>query len=448
MTLTGGVRLKRRKRVACPGKNSAQFGLRALSEAIVEVLLVSDDERLFKLCSDILSEWKRDKWSLSAANSFPVDADYDLYLWDCRPQKGIPARSDLRGGGKHLFLVHRMDLGWFRTVCRSGEEAILLKPVTRATLSAFLQQSVGFSAEDDCASRKATCADRDDLFQSLIEANLRLQEYDQDRTNFLARAVHDFRAPLTAISGYCGLFLAGALGPLADEQREVLQRMEHSAKRLFRLSSAMFELSVSPHRERHKHLDQGDVRACVANGVHMLQPVFNDKHISVAVDLQQPQSTLYFDAGQIEQVLANLLDNAGKFTPRHGSIEIRGYDSFWERRSPGRHARGLSERRSGRPPERNCYRVDVIDNGPGIHFDHLNRIFEEYAQVEGGEDRSGAGLGLAICRMILSQHNGRIWAESTGSGAVFSFVLPYRAVELSLPPVARAEALEVAACSR
>ena len=54
----------------------------------------------------------------------------------------------------------------------------------------------------------------------------------------------------------------------------------------------------------------------------------------------------------------------------------------------------------------------------------MTRIFEEYTRYAGGSDRSGGGLGLAICRMILTRHKGRIWAESTATGAMFSFVLP------------------------
>jgi signal transduction histidine kinase len=118
-----------------------------------------------------------------------------------------------------------------------------LKPVTRACLSAFL----GFAAStfhDRISAAHSLRADRDEMLQCL------LQEYDQDRTNFLARAVHDFRAPLTATSGYCGLLLSEALGPLTDDQKEVLRRMQHSTKRLSRMASAMFELSVGRHIRR------------------------------------------------------------------------------------------------------------------------------------------------------------------------------------------------------
>ena len=73
----------------------------------------------------------------------------------------------------------------------------------------------------------------------------------------------------------------------------------------------------------------------------------------------------------------------------------------------------------------NAYRIDVHDSGCGVPSEHTESIFEEFTTYAGGQDRSGGGLGLAICRMAIDAHRGRIWAESTGAGTQFSFVLPY-----------------------
>jgi two-component system OmpR family sensor kinase len=81
--------------------------------------------------------------------------------------------------------------------------------------------------------------------------------------------------------------------------------------------------------------------------------------------------------------------------------------------------------------------VDVKDTGPGVPPEQADRIFEEYTSYAGSKDRSGGGLGLAICRLMLSRHHGRVWVDSTESGAVFSFVLPYhrRSAESITKPV-------------
>ena len=251
-----------------------------------------------------------------------------------------------------------------------------------------------------------------------------MQEYDQDRTTFLARAVHDFRAPLTALSGYCGLLLAEPLGPLTESQSEVLRRMLHSTKRLSRMAGAMFQLSVGRHVKRHPELQRGDIRECLDQALHEITPFADDKSIEITVDLATPTHPLFFEAGQIEQVLVNILDNACKFTPRGGSIEVRGYPYFWDRRKTKSSVPPSAERRRHAVFEPTAYRIDIRDSGSAIPAEHLEHIFEEYTSYSGGRDRSGGGLGLAIVRMIVNQHEGHVWAENTEAGPMFSVVLP------------------------
>jgi signal transduction histidine kinase len=393
----------------------------------MHVILISRDGDLYKLCREILNEFKGLDWHLvkAAPENCPPDADF--YIWDS------PTRIDLSQGidqrfSKHLFLVPRSDVARFHENSGTAEAAILLKPVTRACLAAFL----GFAAStfhERISAAHSLRADRDEMLQCLIQSNLQLQEYDQDRTNFLARAVHDFRAPLTATSGYCGLLLSEALGPLSDEQKEVLRRMQHSTKRLSRMASAMFELSVGRHVKRQPDLREGDIRECVEQALHEVTPFIDGKNLSLSVDLDRDAGLLYLELGQIEQVLINLLDNACKFTPKSGSIEIRGYPFFWDRRTMHLAPTRRSERRYEDCESPNSYRMDIQGSGPRIPRVHLEKIFEEYTSYAGGQDRSGGGLGLAICRMIITAHEGRVWAENTEQGPRFSFVLPVRSPE-------------------
>jgi signal transduction histidine kinase len=128
------------------------------------------------------------------------------------------------------------------------------------------------------------------------------------------------------------------------------------------------------------------------------------------------------EPGQIEQVLVNILHNACKFTPKGGHIQVNGSPYFWERRSTRAYA--AAERRERSCREANAYRIDIGNTGPAIPAEHIDSIFEEYTSYAGGSDRSGGGLGLAICRMIVAEHEGRIWAENTPAGPRLSFVLP------------------------
>jgi len=388
----------------------------------MEIKLLSEDRELLKMCREIVANLPEQLGTFVAATSADSIAVADLCIWDfdsdttCLPDICLdPA--------KHLFLVNRSDLRSFRDRIAAAEVRILLKPVTRATLEVFLAQALAAHGNRE-ASTTSLRADRDEILQCLIETNLRLQEYDQDRTTFLARAVHDFRAPLTALSGYCGLLLSEPLGPLSESQKEILQRMQHSAKRLSRMSNAMFQLSVGRHVKRRPDLRPGDIRDCLEQALHEIAPFADEKGIAIRVDLAPPELSLQFESGQIEQVLINILDNACKFSPKSGTIDIRGYPFFWQRRMNKSSLPSTAERRWRNTTEPNTYRVDIQDSGNKIPEEHLERIFEEYTSYAGGRDRSGGGLGLAVTRMIVNQHEGAVWAENTLVGPMFSFVLP------------------------
>src|SRR5262249_6414578 len=296
---------------------------------------------------------------------------------------------------QHVFLVHRKDLAVFRQCVGNSDAHILLKPVTRASLTAFLDSAIA-SHQGGASSAHSLRADRDEILQCLIQANLRLQEYDQDRTAFLARAVHDFRAPLTALSGYCGLLLGEPLGPLTENQREVLRRMQHSAKRLSRMAAAMFQLSVGRHVKRQPDLKRGDIRECLEQALHEITPFADDKSIGITAEFVPSERLLLFESGQMEQVFLNILDNACKFTPKAGTIEVRGYDYFWERRITKSSIPQVAEQRRHTLNEPNAYRIDIRDSGAPIPSEHLEQIFEEYTSYAGSRDRSCGGLGLAI----------------------------------------------------
>jgi len=389
----------------------------------MKAVLVSSDTELLKLCREILNEHEDLDCQLFNVTNGSRSQEADLYIWDGAPQHELSRGTEHRPS-KHLFLLERNEVAAFRENLGPAEAAILLKPVTRATLSAFLGFAALPSLRNHISTERSLRTDRDEMLQCLIQSNLQLQQYEQDRTNFLTRAVHDFRAPLTAAGGYCGLLLGGALGPLSDEQKEVLQRMRHSIRRLSRMASAMFELGVGRHVKKVPDLRPGDIRQTVEQSLYEIAPSAEAKNLSVSVDLAPHSGAVRLEAGQMEQVLVNLLDNACKFTPKAGSIDVRGYPAFWERRS-GRHGGGPAvDRRHGDSRYPNSYRVDILDSGPPIPHEHIAKLFEEYTSCAGGEDRSGGGLGLAICKMIVQAHEGRIWLENTEYGPRFSFVLP------------------------
>jgi two-component system, OmpR family, sensor histidine kinase KdpD len=187
--------------------------------------------------------------------------------------------------------------------------------------------------------------------------------------------------------------------------------MQRSLERLGRLAEAMMELGMGGKAATKLKLENSCLESCVEQAVHEIRPVAGQKQIEVGLELAPTTAPLLFDSSQMEQVLVNLLDNACKFTPRRGSIKIRGYSVHPDGDTNDTPFGG--------------YRLDIEDTGPGIAPERIEHVFDEYTSYGGATDRAGAGLGLAICRLIVSAHNGRIWAASQRSGTTVSVLLPY-----------------------
>jgi len=386
----------------------------------MRIKVVSKDSGLSQLCKEILAEVIQDQsCTFSAASLEDLNDSADLYILDFQHNFSLP--KNIRWSYSNLVvLAHRREMAEVQQVF-GFEPQIVLKPITRATLSAL----VGLAVSNNVAGSLRD--DRDHIFQGLIEANVKLQEYDHERTNFLTRVVHDFRAPLTALNGYCGLLLGDPLGSLNDKQQEVIRRMQYSVRRLSRMASGMLQLTVEREIKKGPDLQRAEIQRSLEQALQEIGYLAKDKNITVRCLVDGCNEELYFDPAQLDQVLVNILDNACKFTPRNGLIEIHGYPFFWERRGRLTSANSLpKERRVRNGAEPNSYRVDIRDSGTAIAAEHLESIFEEYTSYSAGGDRSGGGLGLAICRMIVDQHRGRVWAENTDEGPMFSMVLPLR----------------------
>lgn len=395
----------------------------------LQVSLVSEAPELVRLLRDALAETPGSNFALEVRAGDQPPPQSDLCIWDFVPGKTV--FPDGIGGNqwrKHLFLLHRSELGALKSLIGISDIHVLLKPVTRANLRAFLG---GYAlqrtdpCEDSATGSTRFRGERDEVLRVLMQTNLRLQEFHQERTNFLLRSLHDCRAPLTAISGYCELLLGDELDPLTPGQRKILQRMRHAARRLTTATDSMFQLNVADSGEATLNLVQADLRDCIGQALEELSPVLENKRVSVTVEVEPSPENLMFEKTLIEQVLVNLLEGACKFTPKGGAIEIRGYPFFWERSSEsGTPLMDFPERRTQEGQTVNSFRVDIIDCGPAIPAEDADRIFQEHTSYTGGQDRSGGGLGMAICRMILSRHGGHVWAENSQTGAIFSFVLP------------------------
>src|SRR5579884_971948 len=128
----------------------------------------------------------------------------DLYIWDCRPDAEMRAEYAARHAAQHFLLLDPKHLDLLGELQNSI--CVLLKPFAAFRMRAFVELAYKtWQLRRQVLETDSLRSDRDALLQYVLEVNLKLQEYDQERNNFLARALHDFRAPLTSLLGYCDL---------------------------------------------------------------------------------------------------------------------------------------------------------------------------------------------------------------------------------------------------
>ncbi len=151
----------------------------------MNVQLISRDPSLCKLCREILNEYQGFEWNLSQTPPGSGVNTADLYIWDDTTAVELSAEVE-QNAARHLFLLHPAEVTKFREDMGKSEAVILLKPVNRASLSAFVDFAAS-TFQDRLSTSESVRADRDEILQCLIQSNLQLQQYDQDRTNFLTR---------------------------------------------------------------------------------------------------------------------------------------------------------------------------------------------------------------------------------------------------------------------
>jgi signal transduction histidine kinase len=263
--------------------------------------------------------------------------------------------------------------------------------------------------------------EREITYRNLLAAYLRLQEVNRQKTVFLASAAHELKTPLAVIKGYYDLLLAGSLGRLTDKQRDILEESKDSCERLVRLVSMFLNYSALESGKLVLQLRENDLRDCLDELAKRWSEAFQRKGVRLDANIDPSIPTFRFDYQKVQQVAANLLDNALKHTPAGGSVSLRAAPHFWERRVAA--MAPVEERRRFRLPRPNSVEVSVSDSGAGIPAEHHQEIFEDFVRVD--RNTSGMGLGLAIAKRLIQAHRGKIWVQSgSPTGSKFTFLLP------------------------
>jgi signal transduction histidine kinase len=279
-------------------------------------------------------------------------------------------------------------------------------------------------ADSDAATQltvQELLQEREITYRNLLAAYLKLQEVNRQKTVFLASAAHELKTPLAVIKGYYDLLLAGSLGRLTDKQRDILEESKESCERLVRLVSMFLNYSALESGKLVLQLRENDLRDCLDELSKRWSEAFQRKGVRLEANIDPSIATFRFDYQKVQQVAANLLDNALKHTPSGGTVTMRAGPHFWERRVAS--VAPVEERRRFRLPRPNSVEVSVKDSGAGIPAEHHQEIFEDFVRVD--RNTSGMGLGLAIAKRLIQAHRGKIWVESDpDGGSRFTFLLP------------------------
>lgn len=229
----------------------------------------------------------------------------------------------------------------------------------------------------------------------------RLKQLERTREEFVANVSHELRTPLSLIKGYVETLLDGARNNPEVAER-FLKIIERNAQRLDLLIQDLLTISALEAGRVKLNLQTVELRPLVEKVLGDLKPPADNKSISFVNQL--PDLIATADVGRLEQVFANLVDNAIKYGRTQGTVTIGG----------GKTGDGRIE-------------VFVQDDGPGIPPESLDRIFERFYRVDKARSREqgGTGLGLSIVKHIVQNHGGKVWVKSEpGKGATFFFTLP------------------------
>jgi signal transduction histidine kinase len=258
------------------------------------------------------------------------------------------------------------------------------------------------------------------LTSAFNEMASRLAELDEMKRNLLSHVSHELRTPLANIEESHRLLLDGLSGPLTDGQRHLLELNVASCERLGRLISNLLDVSRFDAGAVDLHTAELDLREVASTVAAELAARAREAGLLLAVDLPSRPLPVLGDRERLLQVLHNLVDNAIKYSARGGRVEVSA-------RAAVAVPDDLPERwrdtaRDGSP----CVVAEVADEGRGVPAADRERIFERFFRSEhrrGGP--SGVGLGLAICRELVTAHGGAIWVTGNRPvGSRFRVLLP------------------------
>ncbi|MGH7831746.1 MAG: sensor histidine kinase, partial [Candidatus Binatia bacterium] len=241
--------------------------------------------------------------------------------------------------------------------------------------------------------------------ENMQRFNRELQHLSQLKSQFASMVSHELRTPLTVIKEGINIVLDGIDGPVTPAQQDTLLLARNNVDRLARLINNVLNYEKLESGKMEMAFEEANLNDLVSEVMFFMELAARKKNIRIISELPPRTTKLICDADKLKEVLINLIDNSLKNTQAGGTISIR--------LKPCTHE----------------IELEVEDNGVGIRPEDQKNIFEMFHQA--GSPRAsrlgGSGVGLAVCKLVVEQHHGRISVESfPGKGTKFSVMIPNR----------------------
>lgn len=305
-------------------------------------------------------------------------------------------------------LLSQLEMWWPRWQQLLMEEASLLETSAEDSNdnATSYQQPVPSLDRLTIAHTEELIQISDELFRTQqekedLEAQLRFKD------RLISMLAHDLRNPLTALSiALETLEMGNELFPnnkLKPEMKaQLLRHARTQTKAINRMITDILQAARGSNQKFQIRPIKIDLAHLVVDILNCLESQFKAKSLHIKTDIPNDLPKVYADPDRVRQLLINLLDNAAKYTPEEGTIEITALHRTTQ-----------------------SIQVTICDSGPGIPKENQEKIFEDQFRLKRDKDTEGYGIGLSLCQRIVRAHYGQIWVDSSmGQGSCFHFTLP------------------------
>ncbi len=320
------------------------------------------------------------------------------FLHQAQVKSKIIAPIIVQGQLWGLLIAHQCD----RTRHWLDTEVLFLQHIAEHLTVAISQAGLYKQLQDQTLSLESCVVERT---QNLHDALLAAESANHAKGEFLSTMSHELRTPLTYIIGMSATLLRWSFGELSDRQRSYLDTINHSGEQLLGIINDILEFAKMSSGRSCLDISEFSLRALIETVFDQFQAIADKQEVqlSLVLEVTAQEDSFRADAKRLQQILANLIHNAIKFTPAGGQVTLR----------------VRCEDQVG------IFQVE--DTGIGIPEAQQGLLFEKFKQLESPFQRqySGTGLGLAMTKRLVDLHGGTIQIKSkVGKGSIFSVRLP------------------------